>query len=69
MDLSELVVGTVCGGSDGTSGITGNPAVGVAFDRLVDAASLRADAERSLAEAARFLSITPDNEPPGAFPW
>lgn len=35
MDLSELVVGTVCGGSDGTSGITGNPAVGLAFDRLV----------------------------------
>lgn len=37
MDLSELVIGTICGGSDGTSGITGNPAVGLAFDRLVDA--------------------------------
>lgn len=37
MDISELVVGTVCGGSDGTSGLTGNPAVGVAFDRLVAA--------------------------------
>ncbi len=37
MDLSELVVGTVCGGSDGTSGITGNPAAGIAFDRLVAA--------------------------------
>ncbi|MBK5933501.1 altronate hydrolase [Rhodovulum imhoffii] len=37
MDVSELVVGTVCGGSDGTSGLTGNPAVGLAFDRLVDA--------------------------------
>ncbi len=37
MDMSELVVGTVCGGSDGTSGITGNPAVGLAFDRLVEA--------------------------------
>jgi len=35
MDVSELVVGTVCGGSDGTSGITGNPAAGLAFDRLV----------------------------------
>lgn len=35
MDISELVVGTVCGGSDGTSGITGNPAAGLAFDRLV----------------------------------
>lgn len=37
MDLSELVVGTVCGGSDGTSGISGNPAVGRCFDRLVEA--------------------------------
>lgn len=35
MDVDELVVGTVCGGSDGTSGITGNPAAGLAFDRLV----------------------------------
>jgi altronate hydrolase len=34
MSVSELVVGTVCGGSDGTSGITANPAVGRAFDRL-----------------------------------
>lgn len=37
MDLSELVVGTVCGGSDGTSGISGNPATGRAFDHLVAA--------------------------------
>lgn len=35
MRLDELVVGTICGGSDGTSGITANPAVGRAFDRLV----------------------------------
>lgn len=37
MDVSELVIGTVCGGSDGTSGITGNPAAGRAFDRLIAA--------------------------------
>jgi altronate hydrolase len=36
MAASELIVGTVCGGSDGTSGITGNPAAGRAFDMLVD---------------------------------
>ena len=36
MQASELVVGTVCGGSDGTSGITGNPAAGRAFDLLVE---------------------------------
>lgn len=35
--VSDLVIGTICGGSDGTSGITANPAVGRAFDRLVDA--------------------------------
>src|ERR1700722_1217334 len=35
--FSDLVVGTICGGSDGTSGITANPAVGRAFDRLVTA--------------------------------
>ncbi|WP_425994744.1 UxaA family hydrolase [Caulobacter sp. DWR1-3-2b1] len=34
MDISELVIGAICGGSDGTSGITANPAVGRAFDRL-----------------------------------
>lgn len=33
--LSDLVVGTICGGSDGTSGITANPVVGAVFDRLV----------------------------------
>jgi altronate hydrolase len=33
--VDELVIGTVCGGSDATSGITANPAVGRAFDRLV----------------------------------
>ncbi|HCB75123.1 MAG TPA: hydrolase [Sphingomonas bacterium] len=37
MALSDLVVGTICGGSDGTSGITANPAVGRVFDALVDA--------------------------------
>ncbi len=35
MDMSELVIGTICGGSDGTSGISANPAVGKCFDRLV----------------------------------
>lgn len=37
MRLDELVVATICGGSDSTSGITANPAVGVAFDKLVAA--------------------------------
>lgn len=37
MALDELMVGTICGGSDGTSGITANPAVGRCFDALVAA--------------------------------
>ncbi|MEM5343470.1 UxaA family hydrolase [Paraburkholderia azotifigens] len=36
MALSELVIGTICGGSDGTSGITANPAVGRAFDHFIE---------------------------------
>lgn len=36
MGVEELVVGTICGGSDATSGITANPAIGRAFDRLVE---------------------------------
>ncbi|CAN7343166.1 UxaA family hydrolase [Trinickia sp. LjRoot230] len=36
MHLNELIVGTICGGSDGTSGMTANPAVGRAFDTLIE---------------------------------
>ena len=32
---SELILGTECGGSDGNSGVTANPAIGIAADRLV----------------------------------
>lgn len=35
-DVSELVFGVECGGSDATSGIAANPAVGAACDRLVE---------------------------------
>ena len=34
MQTGDLVVGTVCSGSDRTSELTGNPAAGIAFDRL-----------------------------------
>lgn len=37
MTLADLTVGCECGGSDGTSGLAGNPAVGAFFDQLVDA--------------------------------
>lgn len=35
-DVSELLLGIECGGSDATSGIASNPAVGNLSDRLVD---------------------------------
>ena len=34
--VDELIIGTICGGSDGTSGLTANPAVG---DQRVEGAS------------------------------
>jgi altronate hydrolase len=36
MSWSDLVVGAECGGSDGTSGLAGNPVVGRFYDYLVD---------------------------------
>jgi altronate hydrolase len=36
MTLADLIIGSECGGSDGTSGLAGNPVVGRAFDQLVD---------------------------------
>ena len=36
LPVNELIVGTVCGGSDATSGITANPGIGRAFDWLVE---------------------------------
>jgi altronate hydrolase len=35
LPLSKIVLGTNCGGSDGNSGVTANPALGVASDMLV----------------------------------
>lgn len=60
MSVSELVVGTICGGSDATSGLTANPAIGKAFDALVSsgATTIFEEAgeligcERALAERA-----------------
>jgi len=35
--VEDLVIGTECGGSDACSGITANPAIGAACDRVIDA--------------------------------
>ncbi len=37
MTMADLAIGCECGGSDGTSGLAGNPTVGAFFDLLVDA--------------------------------
>jgi altronate hydrolase len=37
MTVADLVIGTECGGSDACSGITANPAIGIACDRVIDA--------------------------------
>lgn len=37
MTAEDLVIGAECGGSDGTSGLAGNPAAGACFDAIVDA--------------------------------
>lgn len=36
MSLKEMTIGCECGGSDGTSGLVGNPVVGRFFDMLTD---------------------------------
>jgi len=36
VEMSDLVIGTICGGSDGASGVTANPAVGRAFDQMIE---------------------------------
>jgi altronate dehydratase large subunit len=36
MSVGDLVIGTKCGGSDATSGLTANPAMGRAFDLLIE---------------------------------
>lgn len=36
MTFSDLILGAECGGSDGTSGLAGNPVVGRAYDLLIE---------------------------------
>ena len=48
--LSELILGTECGGSDPTSGLAANPLIGEVCDRLVDAG-----ATAVLSETTEFI--------------
>jgi altronate dehydratase large subunit len=37
LELADLIVATECGGSDATSGLTANPAIGIACDHVIEA--------------------------------
>ena len=37
LDVADLIVATECGGSDATSGLTANPAIGIACDHVIEA--------------------------------
>jgi len=52
---SELVLGLECGGSDGNSGVTANPALGIASDMLVAAGGTSVLAETSEIYGAEHL--------------
>jgi altronate hydrolase len=52
---SEIVLGLNCGGSDGNSGVTANPALGVACDMLVAAGGTAVLAETSEVYGAEHL--------------
>jgi altronate hydrolase len=60
---SEIILGTNCGGSDGSSGITANPALGVASDMLVAAGGATVLAETTEVYGAEHLltrrAVTP----------
>ena len=54
MTLADLTVGCECGGSDGTSGLAGNPSVGAFFDQLVDAGGTAV-----IGETVEMVSLLP----------
>jgi len=54
---SELVLGTECGGSDGNSGVTANPALGVASDLIVAAGGTAILAETPEIYGAEHLLV------------
>jgi altronate dehydratase large subunit len=61
--ISELMVGLQCGGSDGWSGITANPALGQASDLLVAAGATAMLAETPELVGAEHLVARPGSAP------
>jgi altronate hydrolase len=64
--VSEIMLGTNCGGSDGNSGITANPALGVAADMLVAAGGTAILAETTELYGAEQLLTRRAKTPPVA---
>ncbi|MBE1878692.1 UxaA family hydrolase [Myceligenerans pegani] len=62
-DVSELVLGLECGGSDGYSGVTANPALGWASDRLVALGGTSVLAETPEVYGAEHLLTARATEP------
>lgn len=63
VDASHLTVGLECGGSDGYSGITANPAVGAAADRIVAAGGAAVLSETSEIYGAEHLLVRRSRSP------
>ena len=63
METSDLVVATICGGSDATSGLTANPAVGRASDLLIQqGAAVIFEETGELIGCERFMAARAANE-------
>ncbi|TWT52791.1 Altronate dehydratase [Rubripirellula amarantea] len=62
-DASALVVGTECGGSDGYSGLTANPAVGVVSDRVVACGGTSVISETTELYGAEHLLVARSRTP------
>ena len=63
MNLSDLVLGVICGGSDATSGLTANPAVGRASDLLIEqGATVIFEETGELIGCERFMADRAANE-------
>jgi altronate hydrolase len=64
MPASEIILGTECGGSDGNSGVTCNPALGVASDMLVASGGTTVLSETTEVYGAEHLltrrAVTPE---------
>ena len=54
-DISELLLGIECGGSDATSGIASNPAVGELSDLLVDLGASTMMSETMMSESIEWI--------------